>query len=499
MGTSVWPAPARTAESETTSAAAEIHETHTGIVALVGDRAYKVKKPVVTDFLDFSSVERREQVCDREVRLNQRLAPDSYLGVAHLSDPQGGPPEPVIVMRRYPDARRLSSIVVNGEPVLEQLSAIAQAVSRFHADAQRSEDIDTAARVPAVAGRWHDNLRELHRHAGTVVSTESLSEIGRLVDQFLEGRTALFADRIANRRIVDGHGDLLSGDIFCMPEGPAILDCLEFDDHLRHLDCIDDAACLAMDLEFLGRKDLADYFIAEYRRLSGDTAPAALVDFYVAYRAGVRAKTDCIRVEQGNQSAEADARRHLDIALEHLRRGAVRLVVIGGGPGTGKTTLAHALAEQLSARVISTDDVRRELQEQGLVTGDAGTLNEGLYSSENVAAVYDAVLCNAATALAGGRSVILDGTWRDPALRRRARELAAEHHCPTTELACTVPLDEAKDRITQRRGTNSDATPQIAEGLAAGGADWSDAHLINTRRPLADSVAEAQRICCSTI
>ncbi|MGV7904326.1 hypothetical protein PJN93_31415, partial [Mycobacterium kansasii] len=85
-------------------------------------------------------------------------------------------------------------------------------------------------------------------------------------------------------------------------------------------DCIDDAAFLAMDLEFLGRKDLADHFLAEYRRFSGDTAPTALVDFYIAYRAGVRAKTDCIRVQQGNQDAAADARRHLDLALDHLRR-----------------------------------------------------------------------------------------------------------------------------------------------------------------------------------
>lgn len=499
MDISAWPTSAPTAESGAASAAAEIHETHTGIVALVGDRAYKVKKPVVTDFLDFSSVERREQVCAREVQLNQRLAADSYLGVAHLSNPQGGPPEPVIVMRRYPDARRLTSIVVSGEPVVEQLSAIAETVVRFHREAERSDDIDTAAKVPAITRRWHDNLTELRRHSDSVVFAQSLAEVARLSDQFIDGRTALFADRIANRRIVDGHGDLLTGDIFCMPEGPAILDCLEFDDGLRHVDCTDDAAFLAMDLEFLGRKDLADYFIAEYQRISGDVAPTALVDFYIAYRAVVRAKTDCIRVEQGDQGAADDARSHLDIALDHLRRGTVRLVVVGGGPGTGKTTLAHALAEQLSARVISTDDVRRELQEQGLVTGDAGVLNEGLYSRDNVAAVYDAVLQKAGQALAEGRSVILDGTWRDPAVRQRARDIAAEHHCPTTELACTVPLDEAKERITQRQVTNSDATPQIAEGLADGGADWSDAHLINTRRPLADSVAEAQRICCSMI
>lgn len=480
------------------SPAPEIHETHTGIVALVGEKAYKVKKAITTDFLDFSSVERREQVCLREVRLNQRLAPDSYLGVAHFSDPQGGQPEPVIVMRRYPDSRRLTSIVVSGEPVAEYLSAIAEVIARFHTDAERSAEIDRAATVPAVAGRWRDNLTELRRYAGTVVPAESLAEVDRLYDQFIAGRSALFSDRITNRHIVDGHADLLTGDIFCMPEGPAILDCLEFDDDLRHVDCADDAAFLAMDLEFLGRKDLADYFLAEYQRFSGDTPPPALVDFYIAYRAVVRAKVDCIRVQQGNPGAADDAQRHLDIALDHLRRGTVRLVIIGGGPGTGKTTLAHALAEQVAARVVSTDDVRRELQERGVVDGAAGILNDGLYSSENVSAVYEAVLEKARQALGMGQSVILDGTWRDPGLRRRARDIASEQRCPTVELACTVPLDEAKQRIVQRQVTNSDATPQIAEGLATDG-EWADAHLINTRRPLADSVAEAQRICCSAI
>lgn len=498
MDTSARPTMSQTAESAADGAAAEIHETHTGIVALVGDRAYKVKKPVTTDFLDFSSVDQREQVCVREVRLNQRLAPDSYLGVAHFSGPQDGPAEPVIVMRRYPDSRRLTSIVLSGEPVLEHLSAIADAMARFHAGAERSEAIDHAGTAPAVAGRWRDNVTELHRYVETVISAESLAEVDRLYEQFIVGRTALFDDRIANRRIVDGHADLLTGDIFCMPEGPAILDCLEFDDSLRHVDCCDDAAFLAMDLEFLGRADLADHFIAEYQRLSADSPPPALVDFYVAYRAVVRAKVDCIRVQQGNPSAADDAKRHLDIAVDHLRRGAVRLIIVGGGPGTGKTTLAHALAQQVAARVISTDDVRRELQERGVLDGATGILNEGLYSKENVSAVYEAVLEQARQTLAMGQSVILDGTWRDPDRRRQARDIAAEQHCPTVELACTVPLQEAKQRIVERQVTNSDATPQIAEGLATG-ADWSDAHLINTRRPLADSVAEAQRICCSAI
>ena len=131
----------------------------------------------------------------------------------------------------------------------------------------------------------------------------------------------LFAQRITDRRIVDGHADLLADDIFCMPDGPVVLDCLEFDDGLRYVDGIDDAAFLAMDLEFLGRKDLGEFFLERYCQLSGDPAPAALMDFYIAYRAIVRAKVDCVRFAQGRYEALADARRHLDIALDHLRAG----------------------------------------------------------------------------------------------------------------------------------------------------------------------------------
>ena len=106
----------------------------------------------------------------------------------------------------------------------------------------------------------------------------------------------------------------------------------------------------------------------------------ALKDFYIAYRAVVRAKVDCVRVVQGHQDAVADARRHLEIALRHLRGRTVRLIIVGGGSGTGKTTLSQALGEQVGARVISTDDVRRELQGTGAHHGPSGRLDAGLYT-----------------------------------------------------------------------------------------------------------------------
>ncbi|HTY29481.1 MAG TPA: AAA family ATPase [Mycobacterium sp.] len=475
----------------------QVAETHTGLVFLVGDRAYKVKKPVVTDFLDFSTLDRRETACAHEVLLNRRLAPHSYLGIAHFTAP-GGLPEPVIVMRRHPDERRLATLVRRGEPVEAHLSAIALVLSRFHASASRGREVDAQARVDAVTGRWQENLSELERYAGGLVpglDLQTVDETRRLAIDFIAGRSVLFARRIAERRIVDGHADLLTDDIFCLDDGPELLDCLEFDDTLRYVDAIDDAAFLAMDLEYLGRPELGAHFIETYARMADDDAPASLRDFYIAYRAVVRAKVDCVRYSQGVACAADDARRHLEIARDHLRRGAVRLILVGGGPGTGKTTVARALAEKIGAQAISTDDVRAEMVRLGELTGEPGVLGEGLYTPEKVDAVYESVLRRAHLSLCEGRTVVLDGTWTDARHRERAHQVAQRTAATVVEFACAAPLDATVERIRTRTQTTSQATPEIATALAERDDVWPGAHRLDTTRPPADSVAEAREIC----
>ncbi|HEX3284636.1 MAG TPA: AAA family ATPase [Mycobacterium sp.] len=476
---------------------AQVHETHTGVVILLGEKAYKVKKPVITDFLDFSTLASRQHACEREVMLNRRLAPQSYLGVAQYSGPAGELSEPVIEMRRYPDATRLASLVEAGEPVLQHLCVMAEMLAQFHREAARGPAIEAEGRPDAISARWHQNLAELEQHGSGIVERESVAQVTRMVDQFIAGRAALFQKRLGEGRIIDGHGDLLADDIFCVPEGPALLDCLEFDDQLRYIDGIDDVAFLAMDLEFLGRPDLGDAFVDEYRRRADDPAPTSLTHFYVAYRAVVRAKVDCIRVSQGHHDARAHARRHIDIALKRLRLATVRLILVGGGPGTGKTTLSKGLSKRIDAQVISTDDTRRQLRRAGSLLGIAGGLDEGLYSRENVAKVYDEVLRQAGLLLRRGTSVILDGTWRDQGQRERARKLAAENAVPLVELTCSLPLEVAATRIEDRAESSSDATPQIAAALETNRSVSSGEYHIDTGRPLAESVAEAQRICVS--
>lgn len=494
---------APTGPQDTVSAVPALHpdvrETHTGLVILVGELAYKVKKSIRTDFLDHRTVAARERCCAREVLLNSRMAPQAYLGVGHFASPRGGADEPVVVMRRYPADRSLAALLTGDEAADDQVSALAQALARFHAGAVRSPAVSADARSAVVGQRWTENLDVLDRETA-IVPAWWLADVRRLAARYLRGRAPLFTSRIAAGRIVDGHGDLQADDVFCMPEGPVVLDCLEFDERLRHVDGLDDAAFLAMDLEYRGRADLAAAFMAAYRRHAADDGPTSLAHFYVAYRAVVRAKVDCIRVAQGHPAAADDARRHVQLAVVHLRAAAVQLILVGGGPGSGKTTLAGELAAHLDGVRISTDDVRRELVASGEVRGEPGTLDSGRYDPRSVDRVYQEVLDRGARLLAGGHTVVLDASWRDPEQRRRAVEMADRNHCAAVELMCSIDADEAVRRIRSRPSDDpSEVTPEIAATLRRATPEWPTANRIDTAGPLGDSVAEAVAICCLAV
>lgn len=470
---------------------AQVRETHTGLVVLCGDRAYKAKKPVVTDFLDFGTPENRERACVREVELNQRLAPDVYLGLAHLTDPEGGAPEPIIVMRRMPDALRLSTMLADSARQAPDLSALAETVARFHAGARRNADIDRAGTPARLRRRWDTLLRPLRERPPEVSDPALLTRAGQLAMRFIDGRTALLAQRIAEGRIVDGHGDLLAEDIFVLPDGFRILDCLDFDDELRCLDGLDDAAFLAMDLEFLGHTKESTSFLNDYLRAAGDSPPPSLRHHYIAYRATVRAKTDSIRAEQGDPEAAARAGRHLALAVEHLEQGAVRLALVGGLPGTGKSTVAGRLAAATGAVTISSDSIRAGLRATGAIEGAAGIYGAGAYRRTAKESVYTRMLAQARDLLEHGVSVVLDASWTDADQRARAATVADETRSDLVALRCACPRAIAAERLRARPRGDSDATPAIADALAAEAAPWPEAIELDTTRAIEESVAEA--------
>ena len=471
---------------------AAVAETHSGVVFFVGDRAYKLKKPVDLGFLDFRTREARLHACRREVELNRRLAPDVYLGIADVSGPDGRPCDHLVVMRRMPDDRRLSSLVAAGDDVRDHLAALARVLARFHAGAVRSPAIDEAAGRDALRRRWEANHEEMAPFRDAVIDPQIDDSVITMARRYLAGRAPLFEHRIEEGRACDGHGDLLADDIFCLDDGPRVLDCLEFDDRLRFGDTLADVAFLAMDLERLGRPDLGAELLARYRDASGDGWPPSLAHHHIAYRAQVRAKVAAVRWSQGDAASAAAAARLLALGHDHLDQARVRLVLVGGHPGTGKSTVARGIAGPLDALVFRSDEVRKSLAGLEPLTPSPAPLDQGLYRPAITHATYTELLAQARAALELGRTVVLDATWRDPKWRDAAAGVASAAAADLVELRCVASLAVALERVRLRSGIDaSDATEAVTRALASGGGAWPTATEVDTSGEAAAAIAGA--------
>ncbi|MGP3974194.1 AAA family ATPase [Streptomyces sp. 8N114] len=470
---------------------ADVCETHTAIVFFAGDRAYKLKKPVDLGFLDYTTVTARRVACEREIALNRRFAPDVYPGLGEIHTPGAEAPEPLVVMRRMPADRRLSRLVREGAAVDDVLRAVARQLAAWHTKAPRGREVAEQGTRDALSSRWEAGFAQVRPMAAEGLVPEGVEEIERLVRRYLAGRRRLFDSRIEQGRVVDGHGDLLAEDIFCLADGPRILDCLEFDDQLRYVDGLDDAAFLAMDLEQLGAPEAAAYFLAQYSEYSGDSAPSSLRHHYVAYRAFVRVKVSLIQARQGAPGAEGAARRLAAAALRHLRTSAVCLTLVGGLPGSGKSTLSGALADRLGVTLLSSDRLRKELAGIPAEQSAAADYGEGLYTPEWTARTYATLLDHAATLLSSGESVVLDATWSDPGQREAALRVAERTSADLVALHCHVPDDVSAARLSTRTAGPSDADLDVATAMAAGEAPWPEAVAIDTSGPLESAVAQA--------
>ncbi|WP_139277242.1 bifunctional aminoglycoside phosphotransferase/ATP-binding protein [Rhodococcoides corynebacterioides] len=456
----------RTAPSAEGDERADLRETPTAYVVALGRTVYKLKKPVRTEFLDFSTLASRWEACTREVALNSRFAPDVYRGVAEVTDPYGGMGEPVVVMHRLPAARRLSTCAQSGDDLTDAVDGIAHAVAAVHGASARTERITSCGRLDSLRTRWRHNLAETATHAAGLVSDLELDEVASRVDTYLDGRGALFEERLRDGRIVDGHGDLLADDIFVLADGPRILDCLDFSDELRFVDGIDDIASLAMDLELHHRPGLAERLLRTYREIRRDDAPHSLVHHYIAYRAFMRAKVDCLAAEQNDPSAAASVHAHRALALDHLRAGTVGLLVVGGLPGSGKSTVATGLADRIDAVVVSSDVVRKELAGLPPDVPCRASVGLGLYSTSFTARTYAEMFRRARALLAAGTSVILDATFVEPHYLARASQIADRTHSRFLHLDCAVSRDVALARLARRTGGHSDADAAVYEDLA---------------------------------
>jgi uncharacterized protein len=448
----------------------ELVETHISWVFLAGDRVYKVKKPVDLGFLDFTTLERRRLFCEEEVRLNRRLTHDVYLGVVELRGSNsitfGGPGptrEVAVVMRRLPADRMLDDLVrrdAAGPELVEELGGI---VAQFHAGAPTGGEIDDLGGLSIVRANWDENFAQTAALSAEVLPEESRRALQGWVRAFMEREAARFAARITAGRIRDCHGDLQAQHV-CCTEPIQIFDCIEFNHRFRYGDVASEIAFLAMDLDRLGRSDLALRFLNAYLEASGDYEAVPLLDFYRAYRAFVRGKVLSFQIRDRPEAA-VKARDRFALAFRYTkRRDAPRLLITTGVIGSGKSTVARAVAARLGAIVVRTDAVRKRMVGLALDTRSDAPFGKGLYSPDVARRTYAETLALATKILDAGWPVLLDGAFASVAQRNQAREVARRGGVPFGVIWCDAPDSVLAERLRRRAHDPrevSDAGPDL--------------------------------------
>lgn len=275
----------------------ELRQTHISYVFLAGDLVLKVKKPVDFGFLDFTTRDKREQCCRKEVELNRRLCPDIYLGVSAVTekdggfslDGDGGVVEYAVRMKRMDEGRIMSTLLQQGLVGRADIGRIVQVLVPFYEKAAAGPDLATFGTPEAVAVNVLENFDQTRSFIGAAgLDRDRFSLLESYARGFLS-HAGLFQQRREERKIRDCHGDMYSANI-CLDQPVHIFDCIEFNDRFRYADVASDVAFLAMDLDFHGRMDLSAFFIEEFVKASGDRGLTDMLDFYKCYRACVRGK-----------------------------------------------------------------------------------------------------------------------------------------------------------------------------------------------------------------
>jgi aminoglycoside phosphotransferase family enzyme/predicted kinase len=448
-----------------------VRETHVSWVVLTGDWAYKIKKPVRLEFLDFSTLALRKHYCDEELRLNLRLAPSLYDRVVSIGGTARRPRvdrepafEYAVRMRQFAEEAELDRRLAQRRLGPSDLRALGERIARFHLAAEvagRGSPYGEPAEVRRAA---EENFLELEARLEDADSHDALRALAAWTQARFRALEPLLAQRKREGWIREGHGDLHLTNLVALTDGITPFDCLEFDPRLRWIDVICDVAFLVMDLELRGRADLAYAFLDGYLGATGDYAGVRLLDDYRVYRSLVRAKVAALRAAQaetGTFPISADARErvraHLDLALGYLRERQPRLLLMHGYSGSGKSWLAERLAAVLPAIRVRSDVERKRLVGLAAHAATGSGIGAGLYASGMTERTYAELERIVRDLLATGEQVIVDAAFLLRGQRAPFLRLAAELGAPCAILDCTAQRNVLEARIRERRRDASEA------------------------------------------
>ena len=460
--------------------AVERIETHASVVFLAGTRAWKLKRAVLYDYLDFSTIERRRAMCEAEVRINRRTASELYQGVVAVTrEPDGSlalggsgtPVDWLVEMARFDQDGLFDRLATRGTLDIGLMRPLASAIAQLHLTAEPRSDHGGRAGMAWVidgnaAGFVEQGAGILDQALGARVTKDARNAVQR------DG--ALLDARRDAGLVRQCHGDLHLRNIVLLDGRPTLFDAIEFNDEIACIDVLYDLAFLLMDL---WRRQLPRHanavwnaYLAETRDFEG----VRLLPLFLSCRAAVRSKTSATAASlqsdpQRRDELKAMAGGYLALAQELLRPPPPCLIGIGGFSASGKSTLAHALGPRIGpvpgAVVIRSDEIRKWL----CGVEPLHRLGPEGYTPDVSQRVYATVAEHADVLVRNGHAAIADAVFAHRSDRDTIERLAAAAGVPFVGLWLDTPESELIARSARRRFDASDADASVIRNQLAEG------------------------------
>ena len=447
-------------------------ETHGNLVFVTDDEAYKIKRAVRFDYMDFSTLEKRRSACFREVELNRQWAPELYLGCVPITRDsngalafggQGAVVEWAVRMRRFDQADLLSARAANDQLDTNLVIQLAYAVHASHQAADRAM-CTSGVDVFKVLSRSISEALKNSRHFNTAETDQLDAGLARELS-----RAATVLDERAREGFVRRcHGDLHLANIVMWHGRPVLYDALEFDEALATIDTLYDLAFLLMDLEVRNLKTAANIILNRYLWRSGEKADLrglVCLPLFLALRAAIRARVSIDRAEQEQSSARTKdldiARFYFEAALRYLRPREPQLVVVGGLSGSGKTTVAADLAP-LIGNPPGAVHLRSDLERKAMAgVAEFDRLDPASYTAEAHRRAYGVLHQKAKLILNAHHSVIIDAVYDHESDRHEAEALALALGRRFQGIWLRADAHVLLSRVAARHHDASDATPDV--------------------------------------
>lgn len=458
----------------------QLIETHISWVILTGEYVYKIKKPMNFGFLDFTSLEKRAFYCQAELRLNQRLAPELYLDVLAITGDENTPQfngegaiiEYAIKMKQFPQSALFNQLQQHQQLNDQLLIELVEQLSHFHqhiAVVPNESPLGTPASVVAPV------LQNFEQISPLLTDKRDLAQLQQLqawaADTFIR-LEPIFAHRKADGFIRECHGDVHLGNVALYQGKVLLFDCIEFNDEFRFIDTLSDLAFLLMDLEDKGLFEEASLCLNRYLECTGDYNDLAILNFYKAYRAMVRAKVGLFRLSDPTLSNEArdivlqQYRRYTTLAEHYMEIPARHLLIMHGLSGSGKSTVSQLLFKQLHAIRLRSDVERKRLFGLTELDQTKSPMSEGIYSAQANMATYEHLRNIAQRLLSAGYCVIIDAAFLKQQERAAFNAMAEEIGTPFLIISCEADPAELESRINARLAKQTDPSEADAQVLA---------------------------------